>query len=427
LPQSTLANEADNISSEAAEKTLAERLSLNFKVLTSLTIQEPADSTQNPGNNFLQMPGYNADLELRPNVRLDVDPLDLSIKPRMRLETSVWREGARKGDTDWNDDWFFNEWLARWKARENIFLSYGRENLQWGPAYLFSPSNPFFKDNGRSNPKREVPGMDFGRLVWIPTSVWSVSLIANSDEGRSETVSSDDFEKRYALKVDYAGRDNYGSMIVSHSEDSENSFGVFGGWTLSDAVLLYGEGAVEKGCRALYPRIDNSIFGASMQKVFQDDPAYKTTFLAGGSYTFEWSGTLTMEYLFYGHGYSDKDADIYYSLRRKAANAMNQEGWISALAKKTLGETACNGLRFLRQNYTMLQYTQNDIKDTLDLIMRLTMNWDDGSYQVTTILEHSFGNHFDLFLIASRNAGNGDTEFGSIYDYQCMIGLEYTF
>jgi hypothetical protein len=48
---------------------------------------------------------------------------------------------------------------------KNLYLSYGRENLQWGPSYLFSPSNPFFHDNGRSNPKKEIPGMDFARLV----------------------------------------------------------------------------------------------------------------------------------------------------------------------------------------------------------------------------------------------------------------------
>src|SRR4030042_730835 len=53
LPQSTLGNEVDNTGSEAAEKTLAERFSMNFKLLTTLTIQEPAGSTQNPGNNFL--------------------------------------------------------------------------------------------------------------------------------------------------------------------------------------------------------------------------------------------------------------------------------------------------------------------------------------------------------------------------------------
>jgi hypothetical protein len=30
----------------------------------------------------------------------------------------------------WDDDWSVNEWLARWRLRENIIVSYGRENLQ---------------------------------------------------------------------------------------------------------------------------------------------------------------------------------------------------------------------------------------------------------------------------------------------------------
>ena len=49
--------------------------------------------------------------------------------------------------------------------------------------YLFSPSNPFFQDNGRRNTFLEVPGMDFGRLVWIPAAAWSFSFIANTDPG----------------------------------------------------------------------------------------------------------------------------------------------------------------------------------------------------------------------------------------------------
>ena len=32
---------------------------------------------------------------------------------------------------------FVNEWLLRLRLYEGCFLSYGRENLQWGPAYLF--------------------------------------------------------------------------------------------------------------------------------------------------------------------------------------------------------------------------------------------------------------------------------------------------
>jgi hypothetical protein len=33
---------------------------------------------------------------------------------------------------------------ARLRLTECLFVSYGRENLQWGPSALFSPSNPFF-------------------------------------------------------------------------------------------------------------------------------------------------------------------------------------------------------------------------------------------------------------------------------------------
>ena len=72
--------------------------------------------------------------------------------------------------------------------RENLFVSYGRENLQWGPSFLFSPSNPFFQDNGRRNTYLEVPGMDFGRLVFIPASAWAISFIANTGEGLNKTT-----------------------------------------------------------------------------------------------------------------------------------------------------------------------------------------------------------------------------------------------
>src|SRR5450759_138059 len=147
-----------------------EGFSADLRVLTYGIIQEPAKSSQNPDNNFLQLPHYTADLEIRPDLRLDLNFLELSAKPRAKLEFRIWEEGSRSGDTQWKSDVYVNEWLARLKARENLFVSYGRENLQWGPSFLFSPSNPFFRDNGRSNPYVEVPGMDFGRLVFIPVS-----------------------------------------------------------------------------------------------------------------------------------------------------------------------------------------------------------------------------------------------------------------
>lgn len=426
LPESGMAGE-DKLTPTSIWETLKERFSLDFRILTYGIIQEPADSSQNPENDFLQIPHYLMDPEIRPDLRLNMDFLDLSAKPRMRLEYSVWREGDIKGESSWNDDWYINEWLARLKVRENLFLSYGRENLQWGPSFLFSPSNPFFQDNGRRNPYLEVPGMDFGRLVWIPESSWTLSFIANIDEGRNKTTGPDPFEKTYALKIDYTGRQNYGSIILSHREDSMNSLGFFGGSTISDTILLYGEGVIIQGSRALYPKEDLFPFGASMQKLHQDDPTIKPVLLIGGSYTFGNSGTLTLEYVYYSPGYSDAQADRFYSLRRNAAEAISSAGLVSALGRKVLGQTANTGLRFLRKDYVLLQYTQNSIKNRIDLFLRWTQNLDDGSGQLTTSVAYSLGKHLELFSVGTVMPGGKDTEFGSILDSHWMIGLKYTF
>jgi hypothetical protein len=424
--ETVMAAEDGNTSLAAIQKKLAEHFSFDFRILTYGIIQEPSNSSQNPENSFLQLPHYLADLEIRPDLRLNIDPLELSVKPRMRLEYGIWREGDLKGKSEWTNDWYINEWLARLKVFQNLFISYGRENLQWGPSFLFSPSNPFFQDNGRRNPYLEVPGMDFGRLVWIPGSAWTISFIANTDEGRNKIVSPDPFEKTYALKVDYTGRENYGSMILSYKEDSKTLLGFFGGWTISDAILLYAEGVITQGSNALYPKRDGSPLGASMQKFHKDDSTIKPVLLIGGSYTFAGSGTLTLEYTYNSPGYSDSEAENYYSLRRRASGAITLGGLVSALGQKTLGQTAVTGLRFLRKNYAMLQYTQNNIKNKIDLTLRWTQSLNDGSGQFTTVVSYSLGNHLELFSVGTVMAGGKNTEFGSILDYQWMIGLKYT-
>ncbi len=441
-PLTAAADEDTHAESGVVQKSWAERFSMDFRALTYGVDQKPANSSQNPSNNFLQMAQYITVLELRPDMRLNLEPLELSAKPRVRLDYRFWREGVRKGESQGDDDWFVNEWLARLKARENLFLSYGRENLQWGPSFLFSPSNPFFQDNGRRNPYLEVPGMDFGRLVWIPASAWTVSFVANTNEGLNKTSGPGlflasslppPFEKTYAIKIDYTGRQNYASAILSHREGFNDSFGFFGGWTISDAVLLYAEGVATQGSEALYPEKNRSPFGASMQQVYLNSTAMKPVALIGGSYTFEAKGTLSMEYAYYSPGYSDAQAESYYALRRKAGRAFqaglasNPGGPLSGLGQMTLSQTADTGLRLLRRNYALFQYVQNNIKNVIDLTVRWTQNLDDGSGQFTAVLGYSLGKHLELFTVGTATAGSKNTEFGSILDYQCMIGVRYTY
>jgi hypothetical protein len=407
-------------------ETLSDGFDYRLRTLVSGTIQDPATSSQNPNNDFFQIPQYLADAEFRPDFYLNYNILDLSVKPRFRLAWMQLEEGGREGDTDWDDDCYVYEWLARIRMTHNLFISYGRENLQWGPSYLFSPSNPFFRDNGRGNPKREVPGMGFARLVWLPAMSWTLSFIANLDKGRQEFQFTE-FEKTYALKLDYTGQEAYVSMILSNKEHDRNRLGAFGGWTATDALLLYGEGTIAKGTDALYPEKANNPFGASMEAIDDEGSSLKGIVLIGGAYTLEMGPTLTMEYVYNSPGYSDGEAKDYYSLRKNASDAFDLTGPISDLSRLTLSQTADPGLRFLRRNYVMFQYNHNDIRDVLNLTFRWTQNIDDGSRQFISIVEYFFGEHTQLFSIGTINSGDGDTEFGSILDYQWMVGLEYTF
>jgi hypothetical protein len=415
-------------------KRFTGRFSWDFRALTYGLFQRAAESTQNPSNSFLHLSSRMADVDARPDLRFNSNRLELGAKPRMRLEYSV--RGGGVGQNRWNDEWYLNEWLARLKVRENLFISYGRENLQWGPSFLFSPSNPFFVDNGRRNTYMEVPGMDFGRVVWIPSSSWSVSFIANSGEGANKTIQSDrstlsiplfNFEKTYALKADYSGREKYATVILSRKEDSETAIGFYGGWTVADAILLYGEGSMERGSRNLYPVESNSPLGFSMQALHSHDSAIRPVLLAGGSYTFASKGVLATEYAYYGPGYTAAEADKYYALRNHAAAAFVSGGALAGLAQQNLGMTALTGLRFQRRNYAMIQYSQPDIANWASLIFRYTQGFDDWSEQFTSILGCTLGKHSELFSVGTFMAGNRNREFTGILDRQWQLGMKYTY
>ena len=243
----------------------------DVRLLTYGLLQEPADSQQNPQNTVFHIARNKAVFELRPDFSLVYEKIDLSIKPRLRY----WWERREIGESSENKEGgelFVNEWQLRFMANERLFLSYGRENLQWGPGWFASPSNPFFYYNGRLNSELEVPGKDFARIVYLPDMMWTVSLISNLAKGRSEIQSGEGFEKTYAVKIDYTGEAAYSGVILSHGEGGESNAGAFGGWTVSNATLIYGD-----------------------VNFSTDD---KTALLTGCSYTLESGPTFALEYVY---------------------------------------------------------------------------------------------------------------------------------
>ena len=421
--------EAQQSADSAWKEELVDGFNYLLKSVLSSSVVQPADSTQNPDNAFLQIPRYAFKGEFRPDFSLAFRDIKLSIKPRF---LGIWQElqdGPQKGQSKTDDEIFVNEWLARYRLHENWFVSYGRENLQWGPSYLLSPSNPFFRDNGLANPKWEVRGMDFVRTVWVMNPSWTLSLIDNV--GKGEQTFPYGFEPTYAMKMDYTAFQKYASLIGSYTENDRAHFGGFGGWTVSDGLLLYTEGSFSAGTNALYPEkkdfLPNDLGFIRMVPVNADSASLEALWLFGASYTFESGQTVTSEYVFNSAGYSREEAESYYQYRRVASRFYGDLNPLGDLSKLALLHTLDPKLRLLRQHYLMLQYQEAQIWEKLNLMIRCTINLDDTSSQLITYLAYDLGDHTQLFMNGAQNIGSTETEFGSIFQYAITLGIEYVF
>lgn len=331
----------------------------------------------NPKNIF-GLPRHQAEFDMRPDLGLGLRRLKLDIRPRYEIRRRWFEDGRKKGTHQDNDSLFVNEWLARLRVVEGLFVSYGRENLQWGPSYLISPSNPFQRGNGQNNPFAELPGFDLARATWIPDGRWTFSAIANTGEGRLESARP--FDRRYALKTDYTGQGKYASLVLSKKDDDRTvRTGGFAGWTASDAILLHMEGSVA-------------------------DAMNRAALLLGGVYTFRPGSFVVLEYFRDGEGCGN--GPIWDCYRARGA---------------TLGLSDA----LIRRNYAMAQFTHPRLFDHILLTARWIHDLDDASDRGIVIAEHELGTAFHIFGVAGFDRGADSDEFGSIASVAGTAGVRW--
>jgi hypothetical protein len=402
---------------------LKQGFSLDASVLAFATQQNVAEeSLLNPQNQLAPLPTSQFDLQLRPDLRLDFRLLRIKAKPRLHLNRS-WPEGVGEGDSEGTREAFFNEWLVQFGYQETFFGSYGREVLLWGPAMFLSPSNPFFFDNGRSNPYRELGGTDFLQLAYIPGSRWSLFYIRNTERGRGEERRVD-FKPIDAVKVDFTQEASAFSVIASKRRGDRLRLGGYGQVTASDALLFYGETVLGLGGEGLYPRRVSNPVGWEMRPEKTDSDKIFHTTLIGGAYTFEAGPTLTLEYVHNREGYDDREAQAHHALGREVSPVFLAGTPASPLAASVLSRAIDPNLRLLRRNYLFMQVLQNDIARVLDLNFRYTHNLDDGSGFFVFLASRDIGDRSQLFGLAAINKGDPESEFGQILDVQAILGIK---
>lgn len=460
-------------------------------LLTYGAKQDVKDSPANPGN-LLGLPSREVVVNPRIDLDLTLRRWEFSLKPRAIRTWTTWDEGTRSGEHEIHSDLFVNEGFIRYRPFDQLLLSVGRENLQWGPSAIMSSSNPFNRANGRNNPRLEMPGLDFVRAVWIPSSSWTLSAIANTGAGRMDTrdpfapvlpasfdrsgagtaslprlgysgswaysdslqVSggsrSEDFERSYALKLDYTGQSGYFSLIPSWRKDTRYRLGFFGGWTVSDALLVYAEGSLGEHRRKLSPSVERCLAGSLAGSLGPDQPEGslqgsicggtaqgsiggsmgpggpagslagsitrsraeqslndkqgERIFQVGAAYTLEAGPTVTLELLYNKRGCKD-----------------------DAIAVCVASGQVDGRDVLLRRRYAMLQVSDTESIPNVNVSLRLLHNLDDHSQRLVGILDYDLTKHIQLYLNVDRYFGDTSTELGSLLRQSVFVGMGYTF
>jgi hypothetical protein len=362
---------------------LAGDLRWTARNLTYTLLQQPSDTARDLGfsSNYPENVIQN---DLRVDLSWARGPVRIGLKPRADLFWQSWTSGPRSGQDEASADLYFYEWSGRVSLSEKVQAEYGLINLQWGPSFLLSPSNPFDSRNGESNPKLELPpAADYGLVTWFPTSAWTITLIANVDEGRKGYLQ--EFHPTYALKVDYVFRDGYASLIASYRDEPDRDsdeptntrLGYYAGYNLTDRLLGYVEGSSSE---------------------------HDSENLLGLSYTTPLGPTMVLEYF---HNSNGSDGDIRQLLLRP-----DEVDWREAL---------------FRKNYLLLQAYQRNLWGRFDYVLRWVTSPDDDSHSANVQLDLGVSDMVTLFTVATTSIGDDGDESVAARDYQVMAGIEVAF
>jgi hypothetical protein len=347
--------------------------------------QEPADTLVN-WVNALSIPRTQSELNVRADFNLKWRQLELDFKPRAQwTRTRTVYADLLQFDVR-RDSAYVNEATVRYRLNDRLIVSYGRENLQWGPSALLSPSNPFNASNGRNNPNLELPGLEYARAVYVASPALTFSVIANTGRGRLDPVSH--YRKAAAAKMDYTGDGYFYSLIVSHAEGEGNRVGAFAGWDVTEAFSVHAEGSAGQRSEGLASRKSDR------------------QLLAGAAYTFEDGPTLSAEYFHRNNGCTDLPIQACLVLRGAFVDPVRP---------------------LVRRRYVMLQYLGTKVWGKLNLVMRLTRDLDDQSSQLVANLEYELGDHWQLYAIPTLYHGRRSSDFGSLLHRSLFIGAAYTF
>ena len=377
-------------------------------LLSATHIERQDNSQLNPGNAIAHIPSERYDLELRPDLEWKRPGLSLALKPRFGLTHAP-------GSSD--DDLWLNEGWLRWKPAQQWYLQAGREIWLWGPSMFWSPSNPFYLGTGKNLPQRELPGRDIARLSWMPADNAALTLAGQFGNGHQREYEPPS-RKLALLKLDLNNNEASGSLIASRREGEVWRFGAYGQWTVSDALLLYGDGSYGQNASLTHVLPAANPLGWTVENNSQRS----ATVLIGGAYTFEGGINLNLEALHYGDGRDDAQAANVGEMAQQLQAALASP--LAPYAAASLGASITPQRLQQRQNYLAVQL-MDPTRERYSWTVRYSYNLDDHSSELVPLGTYDLNDRLQLWGNLSLRHGRNNAEYSQLIRYSAMLGLTW--
>ncbi len=410
--------ETPSIKSSLLESITAEADVLPFVQFTDVVNEV---GTLNLNNRIADLNATEGGVFIRPNFKFDKDQFSLRISPRFNTIISE----DKKPDLEF----YFQSLKGKYLIGDSFYIAGGRYLKQFGTSIFINPSNPFFLDAGRLNPKIEVRPMDFVEFNWSTKKNIDFTLIANLGKGETQTVFDDpffEFSRKYGVLVEYYG-DSYNiGSIVSASEEENYHLGVYAQKNIGEAVVVWMDSAIEHKINRFYPVEGHptELIDFNMINGDRNDDLFFSGLL-GASYTFNAGPTLNLEYYHNSKGYNDDETELYYQV---IASAIDFNFDVTRdLSDRNLGRGINTGMPYIRKNYLFSQLGENDVFGKLNYNLRYFYSFDDKGSQVSGILEWNLLDQLEIFSVGLINIGPEKTDFKRVLKNTLMVGLNYRF
>ena len=365
-------------------------------------------SVLNPGNYLAKLNQHSDTAEGRFDFNADSNALQIFARPILLTQ----HDGNSFGETSHSES-YLSQWKVRWKSSDSVALSGGRELLNWGPAQFRSPSNPYYFNNGRSNPMAELSGIDTMRLSYAPNVNTAVYLARIYDSGYGHS-NPDPWSNSWLVKADWRGEDSVIGMALARQAQQSLFIGAHGQRTIEDAWLLYGE----VGSYTL-PNLLRSPADANQPFNVETESARRTDVLAGASYTFENGHTFYAEYMHYDHGFTAAESSAYFA---RAASGSNE--FPSGNSIPVLATALTNAPPLLGRDYLYFVWQSNMMESSGFNRVMLTHNLTDNSDELSGYSEYTVSSHLSIFGLATFNYGGVEREFARLFDQMITAGVK---